>query len=210
MGPDMNTALQTIWTAMSLTAFWGAVLTILITAIAFLLSQLTKHRFKTLEKSLEHNLEKQRLEFERISALHLQQNAFLQSQYGKVFEFACAQTNVLKSEYFKLLDHEQNLALDTAEYAKLIREADNNLMVILRNYEGILDAHTIQKVRNVHNTLWQHHSNATIEGIARFRARKGDFYKEIDAVCEFIKPDQILYRLGLIDKALMLKRREDS
>lgn len=176
----MEEALKQIWEWMGIPQVWGAVLTLLILAVAF-----------WFKKLIDQRIEKQKADHEA-----------LMDQYADISGFVKEQSVGLITAYVKIFERKDAVNAQGKQFTEIIAEADNDLMKPLRKYQAKLDDETKAKIFNIHNILAQYYPDASDEAIEGFKRHKAEFYILIDDAQRFLKPDHILHRLGLVSRRL--------
>jgi hypothetical protein len=182
----MEEALREIWRLMGIPQVWGAVLTILFLAIAFLLKKL-----------IDQRAEKQNADRE-----------MLHNQFADIADFAKEQSVGLIKAYLGIFEGKDAVEAEGKQFAEIVEKADNDLMKPVRKYSAKLDDKTKAKIFAIHNILAQYYPDPSNEAIAVFKKRKVEFYAKIDDAQKALRPDLILHSLGLVSRTLPDKRRE--
>lgn len=176
----MENAFKQIWLWMGLPQVWGAVLTLLASAIIYLLKKL-----------IEQLIEKRKADRD-----------VLAEQFTDIAEYAKEQSVALTKAYLRIFESREGADAHGRKFAETIAKADNDLMTPLRAYEAKLDDDTRAKIFSVHNILAQYYPESSDDAVAAFRARKVEFYAQIEDAQRFLRPDLILYRLGITSQIL--------
>jgi hypothetical protein len=181
----MKEAFGQIWGAMGIPQVWGAVLTILLLGIAFLLKKLigvVTDRYKA-------------------------DREILNAQFADIGEFVKIQSVALIKAYVGIFEGKDALDAEGNRFSESVEKADNELMKPLRQFEAKLDDDTKSKIFLIHNILAQFYPYASPEAIKSFKSRKGEFYRLIDEAIKALRPDQILNRLGVVSRQLRSRGR---
>jgi hypothetical protein len=176
----MEVALKQIWEWMGIPQVWGAILTLLVLVIGYLLKRLVDQR-----------MEKQRADLEALT-----------NQFADIAEFVKEQSTGLITAYVKLFERKEAIDARGKQFMELVADADNDLMKPLRKYQAKLDDETKAKIFNIHNILAQYYPDASDEAIEEFKTRRAEFYARIEDAQRFLRPDLILYRLGVVSRKL--------
>src|SRR5271165_1086413 len=176
----MKEAFGPIWEAMGIPQVWGAVLTILLLGIAFLLKKLIGV----------------------IADRYTADRKTLNAQFADIGEFVKTQSVALIKAYVQIFEGKDALDAEGKGFSEIVAKADNELMRPLRQFEAKLDDETKKKIFDVHNILAQFYPNASPDAIKSFKSRKGEFYRMIDETIKALRPDLILNRLGVVSRPL--------
>jgi hypothetical protein len=182
---DMEELLKVIWQWLGLPQIWGAILTLLLLLVAYLLKRL-----------LDVRIESQKADQDT-----------LRSHYIDIADYVKEQSNGLLRAYVKIFERKSGIEAGAKELIAIIAEADNDLMKPLRKYQAKLDDETKASIFRIHNVLAQYYPDASEAAIENFRRRKAEFYSYIDDAQRILKPVLILYRLGLVSSTLKKERR---
>jgi predicted transcriptional regulator len=181
----MDEALKQIWHWMGIPQIWGAVLTILFLAIAFLLKKL----------------------IDQLAERHKADRATLNEQFTDIAEYVKEQSVVLIKAYLLIFEGKEALDAQGTRFSEIVEKADNELMEPLRRFSVKLDDETKNKIFYIHNILAQYYPSASHEAMQGLKGRKVEFYSLIDNTTKFLRPDLILNRLGVVSRPLGAKRK---
>lgn len=185
MPTDIERALEVIWQWLGLPQIWGSILTLLLLLVAYLLNRL-----------LHVRMDRQKADLDT-----------LRGHYADIADYANEQSVGLMRAYMKIFERKEGVDADAKELTAIIAEADNDLMKPLRKYQAKLDGETKAKIFRIHNILAQYYPDASEAAIENFRRRKGEFYGYLDDAQGALKPQLILYRLGLVSSTLQEERK---
>jgi hypothetical protein len=183
----MDSALKEIWAWMGVPQVWGAVLTLLGSAIIYLLKRL-----------IDQLMEKRKADREVVA-----------EQFTDIAEYAKEQSVALTKAYMRVFESREAADANGCRFAEIVARADNDLMTPVRAYEAKLDEETRIKIFSVHNILAQYYPEVSDQAVAAFKARKVEFYAKIEDAQRFLRPDLILFRLGITSQVLR-KRKATS
>lgn len=181
----MEDLLKQIWQWMGIPQVWGAVLTLLCLVIVFFL-----------KKVIDQLGERQKADRE-----------MLDKQFADIVEYVKEQAVGLIKAYLKIFEGKDAINAKGKEFAGIVEEADNDLMKPMRRYSAKLDEETKAKIFSVHNILAQYYPEASDEAVAAFKKRKVEFYAQIEDAQKALRPDLILYRLGVTSRTLRNGKR---
>jgi hypothetical protein len=180
----MESALKQIWAWMGVPQVWGAVLTLLGSAIIYLLKKL-----------IDQLIEKRKADREVVA-----------EQFTDIAEYAKEQSVALTKAYLRIFESREATDAYGSRFAEIVERADNDVMTPVRAYEAKLDEETRIKIFSVHNILAQYYPEASDQAVAAFKARKVEFYAKIEDAQRFLRPDLILYRLGITSQVLRKRK----
>lgn len=182
----MEDTLGQIWRLMGIPQIWGAVLTVIFLAIAFLLKKL----------------------IDQLAEKYKADREILNEQFTDIAEFVKEQSVALAKAYLRIFEGKVGLDAHGKKFSEMVEEADNELMKPLRQFSVKLDDETKNKIFRVHNILAQYYPDASSDSIEAFKKRKVEFYKLIDDTTQVLRPDLILSRLGVVSRPLRGGRKE--
>ena len=159
---------------------WGPVLTLLGLAIIYLLKKLVDQR-----------AERQKAD-----------QATLANQFTDIAQYVKEQSVGLTEAYLRIFESKEAADARGKQFAEIVEKADNDVMKPLRAFQPKLDEATRIKIFSVHNILAQYYPEASDQAVAAFKARKVEFYTQIEDARGSLRPDLILYRLGITSKIL--------
>lgn len=123
------------------------------------------------------------------------EDTYVRELYKDIKEYSSKQTQALRQAYLLLFEPNPSTANVPEPYENRLDRADEMIMQPLRDFSYILDEETNKKILSVHNELLSFRDRA--EGL-----KKQDFFDKTEIARQFIKPDKIACRLGLISKPL--------
>lgn len=129
-----------------------------------------------------------------------QQQLFLRDLYASAIrEYSSKQAHALSQTYV-LVFEPMSASVDSAErdFEARTAMAIQLLMNPLREYRGILDQETVRKIYSVQNELLDMKGKPEEERVDR----RINFLSQTNSAIEYVKADQIAFRLGLISKPL--------
>lgn len=132
-----------------------------------------------------------------------EQQAFLRDLYASAIrEYSSKQAHALRQAYLMVFEP-LSASVDTAErdFEERVTMAVQFVMQPLREHLGILDNATLGKIYSIQNELLDMKREPAEERLSR----KVHFFSKTDSAIEFVKADQIAFRLGLIKKPLESK-----
>ncbi len=182
----MEEALKQVWHWMGIPQIWGAVLTILFLAIVFLLKKL-----------IDQRAEKRKADRELVN-----------KQFTDIAEYVKEQSVALTKAYLGIFEGKDALDAQGKQFSEIVEKADNELMKPLRKFSAKLDDETKNKIFHIHNILAQYYPEPSRDAIQGFKERKGEFYRLVNDTTEFLRPDLILSRLGVVSRPLGARRKE--
>jgi len=118
-------------------------------------------------------------------------------QYADIYTYAQDQYAALISAYVRLYEGE-GARLDGSAFGRLASEADNDVMRPFRNNETRLDEELRGRIWIIHSVLDQVGGSPREATLKNFRDWKSNFFKEISGIRRLLRPEQILYRTGII------------
>jgi hypothetical protein len=128
------------------------------------------------------------------------QQAFLRDLYASAIrDYSSKQAYALRLAYLLLFEPFQ-ASVDAAEkdFEERVAMAVQLVMQPLREHLGILDKATVGKIYSVQNELLDMKGKPAEERVNR----KINFFSQTDSAIEYVKADQIAFRLGLLTKPL--------
>lgn len=137
--------------------------------------------------------ENRRLAFERAE----EERKLVLGQYADIYTYAQDQYAALISAYVQLYEG-KGAGLDGSAFGRLAYEADKDVMRPYRINETRLDEELGGRILVIHNLLAQVQGSPSERTLKNFRDWKSNFYKEISEIRELLRPEQILYRKGII------------
>jgi ribosome-binding ATPase YchF (GTP1/OBG family) len=132
-----------------------------------------------------------------------EQQAFLRDLYASAIrEYSSKQAHALRQAYLMVFEP-FSASVNTSErdFEERVAMAVQFVMQPLREHLGILDKATIGKIYSVQNELLDMKGEPAEERLNR----KINFFAKTDSAVEYVKADQIAFRLGLIKKPLESK-----
>ncbi len=127
-----------------------------------------------------------------------EERKLVRHQYATIYTYAQEQYAALITAYVRLYEGDGALAGGSA-FRRLAYEADKNVMRPFRINEPLLDDQLRRRIILIHDVLDQVHDNPSEATLKNFRDWKSNFYKEVSDIRELLRPEQILYRKGIID-----------
>ena len=176
----MEKIIAQLWEFIGVQPVWAAILTLLLLVVVYFLKKL----IDTWQAKQKTNTD---------AIIH---------QYADVSEFVKEQSVGLITAYVDIFEKKEGVEATGKDFMDIIAKADNDLMKPLRKYQAKLDSTTKAKIFNVHNILAQYYPNASNQALMNFKTQKNQFYKVIHEAQDFLKPELILRRLGVISKKL--------
>lgn len=184
-----------MWGLLEIPAIWGVILTIAAIGMGFLLKQLIAHMFavqlaeiKSLKtKELE---EKQAREKER---------GYVRELYiDGIKDYSSKQALALREAYLVFFEesHSTRTEIIGEDFHTKLDKTIQMVMTPLREHLGILDEGTIRKIYDV-----QHYLDK-FKSLDDLKKEKIEFFDKTDMARQFVKADQIAFRLGLISQPL--------
>lgn len=137
--------------------------------------------------------ENRRLAFEKAEG----ERKLVLGQYADIYTYAQDQYAALISAYVRLYEGE-GARLGGSAFGRLAYEADKDVMRPYRINETRLDDQLRGRILRIHNLLAQVQGRPSDRTLKNFRDWKLNFYKEISDIRKLLKPEQILYRKGII------------
>ena len=181
----MESLLKQIWNLMGVPQAWGPVLTLLGLAIIYLLKKLVDQR-----------AEKQKAD-----------QATLANQFTDIAEYVREQSVGLTRAYLRIFESKDAADARGRSFAEIAEKADHDVMTPMRGFEAKLDDATRIKIFSIHNILAQYYPEASDQAVAAFKVRKVEFYAQIEDAQRILRPDLILYRLGITSQTLRNRGR---
>jgi hypothetical protein len=180
----MTDTLKDLWRTLGVSGRWGAILTLVVLVAAAVLKRTLDHAFDRQNKKVERRM------------IDLQ---LLQGLYGRVMDYSIAQSTALRLAYLDLFESDTPSS-DGEAFARIVSQADERVMTILRSNLGLIDKETRNQVYKIHNELVQLMENPSL--IEGFLKEPKEFFNEVEKVRDIIRTDRILHRLGLIEHTL--------
>jgi hypothetical protein len=138
--------------------------------------------------------ENRRLAFEKAEG----ERKLVLGQYADIYTYAQDQYAALISAYVRLYEGE-GAKLGGSAFGRLAYEADKDVMRPYRMNETRLDDQLRGRIFIIHSALAQVQGSPSEATLKNFRDWKSDFYKEISDIRILLRPEQILYRKGIIN-----------
>ncbi len=151
-------------------------------------------------ETIKHKFE---VELEKMKSLQTQ-DVFVRELYASgIREYSSEQAYALRQAYL-LLFEPLSSAVNSAgkDLEERMDMAIQSVMQPLRKHVGLLDESTIENIYDVQKWLLELKGKAPEE----LKKSKNDLFNVIDMARQFVKADQIAFRLGLIHRPLANRR----
>lgn len=184
-----------IWGLLEIPAIWGLVLTIAAVGMGIMLKQLIAHM---LTVQLEEIKSLKTLKLADMKALEMERDYVRGLYIDGIKGYSSKQALALREAYLLFFEESHSSRTDIIgeDFHTKLDKTIQMVMTPLRQHLGILDEGTIRKIYDVQHYLHK------FESLEDLKKEKIEFFNETDMARQFVKADQIAFRLGLISQPL--------
>ena len=188
----MGEVVEKIWKLLEIPAIWGGILTVVVVGMGVLLKQV-----------IAHMLDAQLQRIKNLQTVELTEKVFVRDLYiDGIKDYSSKQALALREAYLLFFEESHSGRQDIAgkDFDIKLNETVQMVMTPLRKHLGILDEETIKKIYDVQHYLYK------FQSLEKLKSQKIEFFNVTDMARQFVKADQIAFRLGLIKEPLKITR----